>query len=153
MLQTEAEFHTKEGLARGVKVKIKEGPFQGVIGVVQEAEVGKAMYQVLMKAPSILSTTGGAGIVPLPTSEDDCFEKGYTWVPKRTITTGMLYGLLPFGGTKVEQEAHCEKPTSWIKIGLIILLFAILIFVFIRFIYPILRHLFKGIPYVGKFVP
>lgn len=43
MLQTDAEFHIKEGLVRGVKVKIKEGPFQGVIGVVQEAEVGKAI--------------------------------------------------------------------------------------------------------------
>jgi transcription antitermination factor NusG len=43
MLQTDAEFQIKEGLARGVKVKIKEGPFQGVIGVVQEAEVGKAI--------------------------------------------------------------------------------------------------------------
>jgi len=43
MLQTNAEFQIKEGLARGVKVKIKEGPFQGVIGVVQEAEVGKAI--------------------------------------------------------------------------------------------------------------
>jgi len=43
MLQTNAEFQIKEGLARGVKVKIKEGPFQGVVGVVQEAEVGKAI--------------------------------------------------------------------------------------------------------------
>ena len=43
MLQTETEFQIKEGLARGVKVKIKEGPFQGVIGVVQDAEVGKAI--------------------------------------------------------------------------------------------------------------
>lgn len=43
MLQTDAEFHIKEGLVRGVKVKIKEGPFQGVIGVVQEAEIGKAI--------------------------------------------------------------------------------------------------------------
>ena len=41
--QTNAEFQIKEGLARGVKVKIKEGPFQGVVGVVQEAEVGKAI--------------------------------------------------------------------------------------------------------------
>jgi len=43
MLQTDAKFQIKEGLALGVKVKIKEGPFQGVIGVVQEAEVGKAI--------------------------------------------------------------------------------------------------------------
>ena len=43
MLQTDSEFHIKEGLTRGVKVKIKEGPFQGVIGVVQEAEIGKAI--------------------------------------------------------------------------------------------------------------
>lgn len=43
MLQTNAEFHIKEGLVPGVKVKIKDGPFQGVIGIVQEAEVGKAI--------------------------------------------------------------------------------------------------------------
>lgn len=43
MLQTHAEFHIKEGLVAGVKVKIKEGPFQGVIGVVQEAEAGKSI--------------------------------------------------------------------------------------------------------------
>jgi transcription antitermination factor NusG len=43
MLQTDSEFHIKEGLTRGVKVKIKDGPFQGVIGVVQEAEFGKAI--------------------------------------------------------------------------------------------------------------
>jgi transcription antitermination factor NusG len=43
MLQTNAEFQIKEGLTPGVKVKIKEGPFQGVIGVVQEAEIGKAI--------------------------------------------------------------------------------------------------------------
>ena len=43
MLQTNAEFHIKEGLIPGVKVKIKDGPFQGVIGIVQEAEVGKAI--------------------------------------------------------------------------------------------------------------
>ncbi len=43
MLQTNAEFHIKDGLTRGVMVKIKEGPFNGVIGVVQEAEIGKAI--------------------------------------------------------------------------------------------------------------
>lgn len=43
MLQTQADFIIKQGLARGIKVKIKEGPFQGVIGVVQEAEIGKSI--------------------------------------------------------------------------------------------------------------
>lgn len=43
MLLTSAEFHIKEGLIPGVKVKIKEGPFQGVIGVVQEAEIGRSI--------------------------------------------------------------------------------------------------------------
>lgn len=43
MLQTDSEFHIKEGLTRGVKVKIKEGPFNGVIGVVQDVEIGKAI--------------------------------------------------------------------------------------------------------------
>jgi transcription antitermination factor NusG len=43
MLQTNAEFHIKEGLVSGIKVRIKEGPFQGVIGVVKEVELGKAI--------------------------------------------------------------------------------------------------------------
>lgn len=43
MLQTNAVFHIKEGLVRGAKVKIKEGPFQGVVGIVQEAEIGKTI--------------------------------------------------------------------------------------------------------------
>ncbi|NWF89914.1 MAG: UpxY family transcription antiterminator [Ignavibacteriaceae bacterium] len=43
MLATNADFHIKEGLVPGVKVKIKDGPFQGVIGVIQEAEMGKSI--------------------------------------------------------------------------------------------------------------
>lgn len=43
MLQTNSEFHIKDGLVKGTKVKIKNGPFQGVIGVVQEAEAGKVL--------------------------------------------------------------------------------------------------------------
>lgn len=43
MLQTNSEFHIKEGLVKGTKVKIKDGPFQGVIGVVQDAEAGKEL--------------------------------------------------------------------------------------------------------------
>jgi transcription antitermination factor NusG len=43
MLETDSEFHIKEGLVPGVKVKIKDGPFQGVIGVVQEAGAGRTI--------------------------------------------------------------------------------------------------------------
>jgi transcription antitermination factor NusG len=43
MLQTNADFNIREGLVPGVKVKIKEGPFQGVVGVIQEAEAGKSI--------------------------------------------------------------------------------------------------------------
>lgn len=43
MLQTNADFNIREGLVPGVKVKIKEGPFQDVVGVIQEAEAGKSI--------------------------------------------------------------------------------------------------------------
>jgi transcription antitermination factor NusG len=43
MLETDSEFHIKEGLVPGVKVKITDGPFQGVIGVVQEAGAGRTI--------------------------------------------------------------------------------------------------------------
>lgn len=43
MLATNSDFHIKEGLVRGVKVQIKEGPFKGVIGIIQEAEAGKSI--------------------------------------------------------------------------------------------------------------
>jgi transcription antitermination factor NusG len=43
MLQTNADFNIREGLVPGVQVKIKEGPFQGVVGVIQEAEAGKSI--------------------------------------------------------------------------------------------------------------
>jgi len=43
MLLNESEFQIKEGLVRGVKVKIKEGPFAGVIGTVQDSSTGKTI--------------------------------------------------------------------------------------------------------------
>lgn len=43
MLQTNSVFQIKEGLVKGTKVKIKDGPFQGVIGIVQDAEAGKEL--------------------------------------------------------------------------------------------------------------
>ena len=36
MLSEEAEFLIKDGLVPGKKVRIKEGPFQGIIGVIQQ---------------------------------------------------------------------------------------------------------------------
>jgi transcription antitermination factor NusG len=40
MLSQEAEFFLKEGLIPGAKVKIKNGPFEGVTGVIVEADNG-----------------------------------------------------------------------------------------------------------------
>ena len=40
MLSYEAEFFLRDGLVPGVKVKIKEGPFKDIIGVIQESENG-----------------------------------------------------------------------------------------------------------------
>ena len=43
MLRTEADFLIAEGLVPGTKVKIKEGPFEDVIGVVQEVNGGRTL--------------------------------------------------------------------------------------------------------------
>ncbi len=43
MLSTSSDLYIHEGLVRGVKVLIKEGPFTGVIGTVQETENGKTI--------------------------------------------------------------------------------------------------------------
>ena len=43
MLKNEGEFYLKEGLVPGVKVRIKDGPFQDVIGVVKDSEGGKTI--------------------------------------------------------------------------------------------------------------
>jgi transcription antitermination factor NusG len=43
MLETRSEFHIYEGIIPGAKVRIKEGPFNGVIGTVQESENGKTI--------------------------------------------------------------------------------------------------------------
>jgi transcriptional antiterminator RfaH len=43
MLSNEADFYIAEGLVPGAKVKIKEGPFENVIGVIQEVEGGRAL--------------------------------------------------------------------------------------------------------------
>lgn len=41
MLKEDRDFFVYEGIVPGVHVKIKEGPFAGVIGTVQETENGK----------------------------------------------------------------------------------------------------------------
>lgn len=41
MLSNKSDFYVKEGLKRGVKVRIIDGPFAGVIGVVQDTVNGK----------------------------------------------------------------------------------------------------------------
>ena len=43
MLNTDSELLIKEGLVPGVKVLITDGPFEGVIGKVQESENGKTI--------------------------------------------------------------------------------------------------------------
>jgi transcription antitermination factor NusG len=43
MLLTQSDFYIQEGLAPGVKVLIKEGPFSGVTGKIQDAVHGKTI--------------------------------------------------------------------------------------------------------------
>ena len=43
MLSTHSDVLVKEGLVPGVKIKIKEGPFEGVIGILQEIDNEKTL--------------------------------------------------------------------------------------------------------------
>jgi transcriptional antiterminator RfaH len=43
MLRNEADFYITEGLIPGTKVRIKEGPFEDVIGVIKEIEGGRTI--------------------------------------------------------------------------------------------------------------
>ena len=43
MLSSESELLVKEGLIPGAKVKIKDGPFEGVIGTLQEIDNQKTI--------------------------------------------------------------------------------------------------------------
>lgn len=43
MLETKADLLIKEGLVKGIKVLIKEGPFAGIIGTVQETDNGNTI--------------------------------------------------------------------------------------------------------------
>ena len=43
MLSKESDFLIQDGLIPGVKVKIREGPFEGIIGVVHESDNGKTI--------------------------------------------------------------------------------------------------------------
>jgi transcription antitermination factor NusG len=43
MLSKETDFLIKDGLVPGSKVKIKEGPFDGVIGIIQESDNGNTI--------------------------------------------------------------------------------------------------------------
>jgi transcription antitermination factor NusG len=43
MLKTKGDFYIKEGMVPGVKVRIIDGPFQDVIGVVKDTEGGKTI--------------------------------------------------------------------------------------------------------------
>ena len=43
MLKNEADFYITEGLVPGTKVRIKEGPFEDVIGVIQEVNGGRTL--------------------------------------------------------------------------------------------------------------
>lgn len=43
MLSTQSDVLVKEGLVPGVKIKIKEGPFEGIIGTLQEIDNQKTL--------------------------------------------------------------------------------------------------------------
>ncbi len=43
MLSTESDVLVKEGLVPGVRIRIKEGPFEGVIGTLQESDNEKTL--------------------------------------------------------------------------------------------------------------
>ena len=43
MLNSDSDVLVKEGLVPGVKIKIKEGPFAGVIGTLQEIDNQKTL--------------------------------------------------------------------------------------------------------------
>jgi transcription antitermination factor NusG len=43
MLSRETDLHIKDGLIPGIKVKIREGPFDGIIGVIQESDNGNTI--------------------------------------------------------------------------------------------------------------
>jgi transcription antitermination factor NusG len=43
MLSKDSDFLIQDGLIPGVKVKIREGPFEGIIGVVHESDNGKTI--------------------------------------------------------------------------------------------------------------
>ena len=43
MLSKESELVIKDGLIPGIKVKIREGPFEGIIGVIQESDNGNTI--------------------------------------------------------------------------------------------------------------
>jgi transcription antitermination factor NusG len=43
MLSKESEVLVKDGLVPGIRVKIKEGPFEGIIGVIHESDNGNTI--------------------------------------------------------------------------------------------------------------
>lgn len=43
MLNSNSELSIKEGLVPGTQVRIKDGPFDGVIGIVKNSESGKTI--------------------------------------------------------------------------------------------------------------
>lgn len=62
------------------------------------------------------SVEGGGGEERIPTTQEECLEKGYEWIPKQTKKSGGLnVGGFGIGGETVIVEAHCERPsfTSW----------------------------------------
>jgi len=62
----------------------------------------------------------------LPTTQSECVEKGWDWIPATTKTTG-IFGV----GVTEEVEAHCQKPSSaWITWLILIGIFGLIIFLF-----------------------
>jgi hypothetical protein len=92
----------------------------------------------------------------LATSETDCLKQGNKWVPKTTTKKGLLFGLIPFGGSTEVVEAHCEPGTNWLMWIIIIAVVGVILYFGWPFIVSILqglRGLFKSIPILGRLIP
>ena len=70
------------------------------------------------------------GTAVLATSETDCIKQGNKWIPKKTTNTGLLFGLIPYGGKTEVVEAHCEATQiNWL-FWILTLLILIILFYF-----------------------
>ncbi len=87
------------------------------------------------------------GTPVLSTTETECLKEGNKWIPKTTTKTGLLGGLIPFGGSTEVVEAHCEQSgINWTKIIIIVLIIAFLFF-FRNYILAGLKSLRRLLPF------